>query len=189
MSSARPERLLGVIAVLLLAGALVTFVALTSGPRGPQVVPSGAPEGGGGPDGPTERAVVIRVVDGDTIVVRIGGREDRVRYIGLDAPEVANVGAGTAAECGGEEARTVNERLVAGEELVLERDVSDRDRFGRLLRHAWLEDGAWRLIGLELVEAGAVEARSYPPDTTRDAELDAAERRARDRDSGIWGDC
>jgi micrococcal nuclease len=78
---------------------------------------------------------------------------------------------------------------VAGEELVLERDVSDRDRFGRLLRHAWLEDDVWRLIGLELVEAGAVEARSYPPDTRRDAELDAAERRARDRAAGIWGDC
>ncbi len=123
------------------------------------------------------------------IVVRIEGREERVRFIGLDAPEVANASAGTAAECGGDEARTVNERLVAGEELVLERDVSDRDRFGRLLRHAWLEDGAWRLVGLELVEAGAVEARSYPPDTTRDADLDAAERRARDRDAGIWGDC
>lgn len=190
MSSARPERLLGIVVVLLLAGALVAFVALQAGPADPGVPSSGEPgPAGEGPDGPTERAEVIRVVDGDTISVRVGGREERVRYIGLDAPEVANVGAGTVAECGGDEARTANGRLVAGEQLVLERDVSDRDRFGRLLRHAWLEGGEWRLIGLELVESGAAEARSYPPDTRRDDELEAAERRARDRGAGIWGAC
>ena len=128
-------------------------------------------------------------MDGDTIVVRIGGREDRVRYIGLDAPEVANAGAGTTAECGGGEAGTANERLAAGEQIVLERDVSDRDRFGRLLRHAWLDDDGWRLIGLELVAAGAVEARSDPPDVPRDREFGAAEDRARDLRAGIWGAC
>jgi micrococcal nuclease len=187
VSSTRPERLLGIIAVLLLAGAIVAFIALSAGPG---VDPSGTPDGAdGGPDGTTERAQVLRVVDGDTIVVRIGGREERVRYIGLDAPEVANATAGTDAECGGDEARAANDRLVAGEDLLLERDVSDRDRFGRLLRHAWLANGTWRLIGHELVEAGAVEARSYPPDTTRDEELDAAERRARHRGAGIWGPC
>ena len=190
MSSARPERLLGIIAVLLLAGALVALVALTADPATSEAVPSAfGGSGGGGPDGPTERAEVLRVVDGDTIVVRIGGREDRVRYIGLDAPEIANAGAGTTAECGGDEARTVNERLTAGGQIVLERDVTDRDRFGRLLRHAWLEDGGWRLIGLELVEAGAVEARSYPPDVTRDREFGAAEDLARELRAGIWGAC
>lgn len=190
MSSARPERLLGIIVVLLLACALVAFVALQAGPADPGVPSSGeSGPAGEGPDGPTERAEVIRVVDGDTISVRIGGREERVRYIGLDAPEVANAGAGTAAECGGDEARTANERLITGEVLFLERDVSDRDRFGRLLRHAWLADAEWRPVGLELVESGAVEARSYRPDTARDDELDAAERRARDRGAGIWGAC
>lgn len=173
--------------MLLLAAALVAFIALSADPA---TAPSASPAAAdGGPDGSTERAQVVRVVDGDTIVVRIGGRDERVRYIGLDAPEVANAGAGTDAECGGDEARAANDRLVAGEEVVLERDVSDRDRFGRLLRHAWLPNGTWRLIGLELVEEGAVEARSYPPDTTRDAELDAAERRARDQEAGIWGEC
>lgn len=174
--------------MLLLAAALVAFVALSASP--PAAPPAAPSDADGGPDGSTDRAKVLRVVDGDTIVVQLGGREERVRYIGLDAPEVANAGAGTDAECGGNEARDANDRLVAGEQLLLERDVSDRDRFGRLLRHAWrTADGEWRLIGLELVEAGAVEARSYPPDTTRDAELDAAERRARDRGAGIWGGC
>ena len=188
MSSARPERLLGILAVLLLTGVLVVVVAVLA--ADPAVAPSGeSGDAGGGPEGATARATVTRVVDGDTIVVRLDGREERVRYIGLDAPEVANVGAGTVAECGGDEARTANERLVAGEQIVLERDVSDRDRFGRLLRHVWLEDGGWRLVGRELVEAGAAEARSYPPDTTRDGELDAAERSARGRAAGMWGSC
>lgn len=183
MRSAGPERLLGILVVLVLAAVAVALVALLS------AEPSDPADAGAGPDGPTEMAEVIRVVDGDTIVVRTGDREERVRYIGLDAPEVANVDAGTVAECGGDEARTANERLVAGEQIVLERDVSDRDRFGRLLRHVWLQDGGWRLIGRELVEAGAAEARSYPPDTTRDGELDAAERGARGRAAGIWGSC
>jgi micrococcal nuclease len=189
MSSARPERLLGISVVLVLAGVLVAVMASSSDREDPGTAPSGAPTPAGGPEGPTERAEVVRVVDGDTIIVRLGGREERVRYIGLDTPEIANAAAGTAAECGGDAARTANQRLVAGEDVVLERDVSDRDRFGRLLRHTWLEDRGWRLIGLELVEAGAAEARSYPPDTMRDGILAAAERRARDRDVGIWDDC
>lgn len=183
MRSARPERLLGILLIILLAGALVAFVAMQSpGPDERRV-------GDGGPDGPTAWAEVIRVVDGDTIVVRIDGRDERVRYIGVDAPEVANAAAGTVPECGGDDAQAANEALVAGASLVLERDVSDRDRFGRLLRHAWLAGEPWRLVGLELVEAGAVEARAYPPDTARDRELDAAERAAREREAGIWGAC
>ena len=193
MSAARPKRLLGIIAVLLAAAALVAFIASSIDPADPADSPAAASIDPGtvadGPVGATERAEVIRVVDGDTIVVRIDGREERVRYIGLDAPEVANARAGPRAECGGEEARIANERLVAGERLVLERDVSDRDRFDRLLRHAWSEDGGWRLVGLELVASGAAEARPYPPDTRRDDELAAAERSARDRGAGLWSAC
>ena len=129
---------------------------------------------------------VVRVVDGDTIVVRIAGREERVRYIGVDAPEVANARTGEAAECGGSEARDANAALLDGAVVELERAVSDRDRFGRLLRHVWVGDV---LASRQLVRQGAVEARSYPPDTDRDAELDAAEREARERSIGIWGSC
>lgn len=183
MRHARAERLLGIIAVLLLAAALVAFLALAADREGTGATASA------GPQGPTERAEVIGVVDGDTIVARVGGREERVRYIGMDAPESANSANGTAAECGGEDSRTANQSLVAGEEVVLERDVSERDRFGRLLRHVWLEQATWRLIGLELVEAGMAHARSYPPDTGRDADMLEAAARARDRGTGIWGDC
>jgi micrococcal nuclease len=140
------------------------------------------------PDG--QEATVVRVADGDTITVEFDGREERVRYVGIDAPEVANQRAATPEECGGEAAQRANADLVSGRTVVLEADVSDRDRFGRLLRHAWVaDDGAWILVSERLVAIGAAEARSYPPDMGRDAQLVAAERAARDAGRGIWGDC
>ena len=184
----RPERLLGILVVLAIAAVLVGVVALTAGP---DVAPrtSASADAGSAARAYDETGIVVRVVDGDTIVVEIGTRRERVRYIGLDAPELANAEDGTPAECGGDAARDANEVLVDGAEVGLERDVSDRDRFGRLLRHVWLLDGDDRLVGARLVADGAVEARSYPPDTGRDAELDAAERSARDAGAGIWGAC
>lgn len=136
-----------------------------------------------------EQGEVLRVVDGDTIIVRIGGREERVRYIGLNAPELANVERGLDAECGALEAAMANRELVEGQSVALERDATDRDRFGRLLRHVWVDRDGWRLVTQELVESGAARARSYPPDTSRDPQLDAAEGAARSAGRGIWGSC
>jgi micrococcal nuclease len=183
VSRQRPERFIGTVLVLGVVAAGIIAVALLTESRR-TVTPVA--------DGPTDgvEAMVAHVTDGDTIVVTLEGTRERVRYIGLDAPEVANAQEGTPAECGGDDAREANADLVSGREVVLERDVSDRDRFGRLLRHVWITDGTgWLLVGERLVEAGAVEARSYPPDTTRDAGLDDAERRARDAGLGIWGSC
>jgi micrococcal nuclease len=140
------------------------------------------------PDG--EPATVVRVADGDTITVELDGRQERVRYIGIDAPEVANGRAGMPAECGGDAARAANEALVGGASVILERDTSDRDRFGRLLRHVWVgQERGWLLVAERLVATGVAEARSYRPDTSRDAQLDAAERAARGSEVGIWGGC
>lgn len=191
MTRARPERLVGMLLVLAIAAVVALGVAFATRPPAadPSASASGDVEPGTGPSGATEMAELVRVVDGDTIVVRIDEREERVRYIGIDAPELASPDRGLAAACGGEEAAAANARLLTDTTIVLERDVSDRDRFGRLLRHAWIEGDAWRLIGRELVAAGLVEARSYPPDTLRDDELDAAERAARARGDGIWGAC
>ena len=85
------------------------------------------------------RATVIGISDGDTIRVRLDdGTVERVRYVGIDAPEIAHPEDGIAAECYGAEATAADADLVAGKVVLLERDVSDRDRFGRLLRHVWL---------------------------------------------------
>lgn len=184
----RPERLIGILVVLVIAAAIVAFVAVASGPRA-----SGSPDGTprlGDVDATYDAtATVVRVVDGDTILVELDDTPERIRYIGLDAPEIANAENGTPSECGGDAARAANEALVVGATVGLERDVSDRDRFGRLLRHVWLLDGEDRLVGALLVTDGAVEARSYPPDTGRDGQLDALERGARDAGAGIWGAC
>ena len=185
MSGARPERLIAVLGVLALTAIIVVAVALLVPEGGSSGGPSAAP-----PPGELEVGRVVRVVDGDTVVVTIGDRQERVRYVGVDAPELANADTGAPAECGAAEATEANRLLVLGVEMELERDVSDRDRFGRLLRHAWIGIDDDRVLVTErLVVDGAIEARSYPPDTRHDARLDAAEREARTDGAGIWGRC
>lgn len=187
MSSPRPERLLGLLAALAIGAAVVIAVALLGSPPSA----AGPSEAGGiGPPDGSVTGTVVHVTDGDTIVVELGGTTERVRYIGLDAPEIAHPEDGTAAECWGDEAQAANAARVDDREVALERDVSDRDRFGRLLRHVWVRgDAGWYLVGKALIEAGDVEARSYRPDTTRDDAFDGAERRARAAGIGLWGSC
>lgn len=179
-----PARLTGAIVALVLAGAIVAVAGLlTTGPAPP-------PAGKGGPGPDAERAIVLRVIDGDTLLVEIEGRRERVRYVGIDAPEIGSSVEGQTAECFAEEALAMHAGLVGGRELALERDVSDRDRFERLLRHAWVhDDGAWVHVGASLVAAGAARARSYPPDTDRDDLLQRAEQEARQASTGLWSEC
>jgi endonuclease YncB( thermonuclease family) len=142
------------------------------------------------PVGRTERATVVRVVDGDTIIVDRGRGDERLRYIGIDAPE--SVRPDTPVEFMGKEASAANARLVDGRVITLERDVSDTDRFGRLLRYVWVEDpdrpGSPRMVNLELVASGHAQAVTFPPDVRYTDELRAAERQAREQGRGPWGE-
>jgi endonuclease YncB( thermonuclease family) len=146
------------------------------------------------PSGPTEIALVNSITDGDTIWVDILGEESRVRYIGIDTPELGF--DDRLAEAFAQEATTANTALVEDELVVLETDVSETDDFGRLLRYVWLAPvdtadtgaGAWRLVNLELVHAGLAEARAYPPDTKYSELLDAVESEARSTHRGMWSD-
>ncbi len=133
------------------------------------------------PLGPTEIATVTFVIDGDTVIVRrLDGSEASVRYIGIDAPE-------RETEPLWEESTELNEELVDGREVFLEKDVSDTDKFGRLLRHVWIpNDFGWELIGAEIVRLGLADAKTYPPDTLWDPEYASAESEARASDAGIW---
>ena len=133
------------------------------------------------PLGPTEIATVTFVIDGDTVRVRmLDGREVPVRYIGIDAPE-------RETEPLWEESTELNEDLVDGREVFLEKDVSDTDQFGRLLRHVWIpDDFGWQLINAEIVRLGMADAKTYPPDTLWDPEYAAAESEARASHAGIW---
>ena len=127
------------------------------------------------------KARVIAVVDGDTISVLISGfYERRVRYIGIDAPEMRR-------DCFASEATAFNRQLVLGKDVALERDVSDTDRFGRLLRYVYLPTG--EMVNELLVRGGYAVARSYPPDTKYKARFEAAERQAQQASAGLWGAC
>lgn len=126
---------------------------------------------------------VVRVVDGDTIDVRLSGREVRVRYIGVDAPE--SVDPRRAVERFGREAAERNRQLVEGKTVRLEKDVSETDRFGRLLRYVWVDD---RMVNAVLVEEGYARAVTYPPDVKYQDLLRRLEREARAAKRGLWSD-
>ncbi|MDP9483168.1 MAG: thermonuclease family protein [Chloroflexota bacterium] len=129
---------------------------------------------------------MVRVVDGDTIVVRLGGQDRRLRYIGIDTPET--VKPDSPIEWLGREASEANRALVEGRTVVLERDVSETDRFGRLLRYVWLADGGhWTLVQLELVYRGFAQIETDPPDVRYAERFGAAQRSARDAGMGLWG--
>ena len=126
-------------------------------------------------------AVVKRVVDGDTIELESG---EKVRYIGVNTPESVKVNS--PVECFGKEASAHNKSMVEGKTVRLEKDVSDKDRYGRLLRFVYLSDGTF--VNEALVRDGYARVSTFPPDVTRAEDFKLAERDARDNKRGLWAD-
>lgn len=138
------------------------------------------------PVGETETARVVRVVDGDTVIIDRGRGNERLRYIGMDTPE--SVKPGTPVEFMAKEASAANAAMVEGRTVVLERDVSETDQYDRLLRYVWVRDGdAWRFVNLELVRQGFAQVATFPPDVRWTDVLRDAQRAARDAGIGLWG--
>ena len=141
------------------------------------------------PIGATETARVVRVVDGDTIVIDRGRGNEKVRYIGMNTPET--VKPDTPVEFMGKEASAANAALVEGRTVTLEEDVSDTDQYGRLLRYVWVGEGAgasgMTMVNLALVEQGFAQADTWPPDVRYADLFVAAQRHARERGLGLWG--
>lgn len=123
---------------------------------------------------------VKRVVDGDTIELASG---EKLRYIGIDTPETVDSRRGT--ECLGAEASARNQELVEGKEIFLEKDVSETDRYGRLLRYVYLATDS-ASVNEQLVREGYAKASSYPPDVKYQAKFRAAEADARANQRGLW---
>jgi micrococcal nuclease len=121
---------------------------------------------------PSDTAKVTRVIDGDTIIIE-GGYH--VRYIGIDAPE--------SGEFYYLEAKQINEGLVAGKNVRLERDISDKDSYGRLLRYVYIGDD---FANAEIVRQGCAWAVAYPPDVKYQIYLEAMEKEARQSKRGVW---
>ena len=125
--------------------------------------------------------VVVRVVDGDTIHVRFGEGIEKVRYIGVNAPEIHNPRLGE--QPGGREAWDVNRSLVAGRRVQLELDVRARDRYGRLLAYVWVGD---TMVNAELVARGYAQVMTVPPNVRYQQLFLRLERDARQAGRGLW---
>jgi micrococcal nuclease len=127
----------------------------------------------------------VSVTDGDTIHVEIDGSEYRLRYIGVNTPET--VDPRRPVEWMGHEASQANTDLVDGKEVVLEKDVSEVDRYGRLLRYVWLRNGdGWLMANEELVRRGYAEVSTYPPDVKYVDRFLVAQDAAREAALGLW---
>jgi micrococcal nuclease len=156
--------------------------------RGAQVLCTtfGFTPGPAAPTGPTLPAMVVRVVDGDTIVIDRGQGQETVRYIGIDTPETVH--PSQPVEWLGKEASDANRALVEGRQVFLEYDVSEVDQYGRLLRYVWTQDETgWRFVNLALLSMGFALVVTYPPDVKYvDAYL-SAQQVAREQQLGLWG--
>jgi len=126
-------------------------------------------------------ATVVRVVDGDTIHVKLWGRVEKVRYIGVNTPETHHPTRGE--EPGGREAAEMNRRLVAGQRVRIELDVRARDRYGRLLAYVWVGD---LMVNAELVRLGYAQVMTVPPNVKHQELFVKLQREARDAGRGLW---
>ncbi len=168
-----PALLLSAALWLAACGRATTPATLAALPatRPPAIASPTAPLAGG------VRAEVTYVIDGDTIEVELDGREYRLRYIGVDAPE--------REEPFYEEAREFNRDLVEDQTVILVRDVSETDQYGRLLRYVYLEDGTF--VNGELITNGLARLVTFPPDVAQTEYLRGLQDEARVAEAGMWG--
>ncbi|MFH1866514.1 MAG: thermonuclease family protein [Patescibacteria group bacterium] len=130
---------------------------------------------------PYDLKKVARVIDGDTIELESG---EKVRYIGIDTPE--SVSTRTSVQCFGKEAWEYNRFLVEEERVSLEKDITDRDKYGRLLRYVYVGE---IMVNLKLVQEGYATSYTYPPDIKYQEQFMVAEQQAREQNKGLWGNC
>jgi micrococcal nuclease len=123
-------------------------------------------------------ARVVNIVDGDTIDVEIEGKTYRVRYIGMDTPERGRPFFSEATEA--------NRQLVEGKTVIVEKDVSDTDRYGRLLLYVYLQDGTF--VNAELVRLGYAQVATYPPDVKHQELFVQLQQEAREAGRGLWAE-
>ena len=120
----------------------------------------------------TENFLVTKVVDGDTVVI---GGGITVRLIGIDAPERGN--------CFFEQSKNELEEQILGKEIGLEKDVSETDKYGRLLRYIWVGDS---MVNEELVRNGVATVSTFPPDVKYQEKFLASQQEARENKRGLW---
>lgn len=133
---------------------------------------------------------VERVVDGDTAIINIDGESFRVRFIGVNTPEST-----TRIEEYGKEASNFTKKYLTGKEVYLEKDVSETDKYGRLLRYIWLEEPSSldieeienKMFNAILLKEGYAKVATYPPDVKYADTFVQIQRSARENNLGLWG--
>jgi micrococcal nuclease len=137
-------------------------------------------------DAPPRTAVVFvtRVVDGDTVEIELEGREEDVRYIGVDTPET--VKPGEPVQCFGPEASDFNHRLVEQRQVRLVFDQERRDVYGRLLAYVYLGD---RFVNAELMRRGLARTLTIPPNDRYASRFKRLQTAAARAGRGLWGAC
>jgi endonuclease YncB( thermonuclease family)/membrane-bound metal-dependent hydrolase YbcI (DUF457 family) len=133
------------------------------------------------------QAVVVRVVDGDTIVAQFDGREESIRLLGIDTPETVH--PTIPPECYGAEASSYLKSLLpSGTNIQLETDsqTGQTDRYGRMLAHIWLGD---QLVNESILLTGHGQFNNYDNPSTREGTYSIAEQTAITNQVGLWSAC
>ena len=132
-------------------------------------------------------AVVMRVIDGDTVDLRLGSRRERVRLIGIDTPETKK--PNTPIQCFGPEASDFTKQLLAaGTTVLVRRDAEARDDYGRLLGYLYRSsDGLF--VNLELVRLGYARPLTIAPNNAFASDFVQAARTAEATNLGLWAAC
>lgn len=150
-----------------------------------EIVPSSSPTSPIPPTSPTPTlsfAKVTKVIDGDTIIIDSG---QKIRYIGMNTPELETN------ECFATKAADINRDMVLGKEVRLEKDTSETDKYGRLLRYVYVNDdsGGNEMVNNELLEIGLAKIETVPPDIKYKDEFLQSEKFAEENNLGLWGKC
>lgn len=133
-----------------------------------------------------EKRIVVKVIDGDTIEL---DNDKSVRLVGIDTPET--VDPRRPVGCFGKEASNESRNLLMGKMVILQKDISDTDKYGRLLRLIYLPlpDGQLLFVNDYLVRQGFAKSYTYPPDVKYDDQFKKAQDQARENKRGLWHSC
>ncbi len=144
-----------------------------------------------------ESDTVLQIVDGDTLTIQRKGHLEKIRLIGIDAPESSinnktkkdaargNGDIGTITKMGKEATRFVKKIVKPGDTVTIEFDKQTRDKYGRLLAYVYLSDG--KMLNEEIVKAGYASLLTYPPNVKYQDRFLKAYREARENNRGLWG--
>ncbi|SDC55668.1 micrococcal nuclease [Algoriphagus faecimaris] len=134
---------------------------------------------------PTGFFPVSKVVDGDTFwVLKPEGKEEKIRLIGVDTPEVRNTGR-TRVEYFGKESSDFAKKVLTGRKVRLEYDVQRKDRYQRTLAYVYLENGTF--FNALLVKEGYATVATFPPNVKYESLFVRLQKEAREKRKGLWG--